>query len=942
MSQVNSIGTPFIKNYSRSDYQAGQQNWMIEQGADGRLYFANNEGLLEFDGVNWTIHQLPNGIVVRSIFVSPDRKIYVGGYNEFGVFEPDSLGRLVYHSFNHLLRSEDRNFDEIWRIHHTPDGLVFQSYSQMIFMNNGEAKVIKAPGIFHFSYFVNGQLFAIDLEKGILRYSMDEFFPLLGTDLLAGMEIWAILPHANKLLLATADNGLYLYDGNRLTKWSNEAADFLKENQLFSAMVLDKDHYAFGTVLNGLLICTKDGVPVKKINRLNGLQNNTILCISTDAIGNLWLGTDNGIDYIEINSPLSVLSYEHGLSAGYTARLFNDILYLGTNQGVFFIDWNLFKSANDENFRFIENTSGQVWTLQEIDEHLFCGTHSGTFIIKNRSADKISDIPGGWTYRKLPETPDKIIGGTYAGLVLLQQTGNGSFAGRRIQGFNESSRMLEIDADGSIWMSHGFKGVYHIFLNRELDSVIRFDFYNSSNGFASDIGINVVKIRDKIYFSARDGLYQYNQTSDTFEKPDFINSLKNWENLALFKEDQDGNIWYFADGSAGVLRMLEDGGFSDISLPFRQIKGNLIGGFEFVYPIDERNVLFGAGDGFIHYNPGKYKDYKFPFRVFINKVSLQYPDSIIFSGHIPEGNLFLPELKFRNNSLYFSFSANNFENPDNTEYATFLEGYENEWTSWEQRNSREFTNLHEGDYTFSVKARNIYGNETTAVSYSFSIQPPFRRTAFAYIIYIVFGLAMISVLILLIRRKIERSKLKEAKLQQERFKEREDKLQRETLEAEKEIIRLRNEKLREQMTMKDKELANSTLETIQKNKLLNRIKSDLKKISTLTRDEELKNQIISLIKRINKELDTEKQWEVFETHFEHVHEAFLKRLKNQFPELSPRELKLCAYLRLNVSSKEIAALMNISTRGVEISRYRLRKKLNLQRNENLTDFILTF
>jgi DNA-binding CsgD family transcriptional regulator len=196
--------------------------------------------------------------------------------------------------------------------------------------------------------------------------------------------------------------------------------------------------------------------------------------------------------------------------------------------------------------------------------------------------------------------------------------------------------------------------------------------------------------------------------------------------------------------------------------------------------------------------------------------------------------------------------------------------------------------------------------------------------------------------LLLIKKKIERSKRQEKIRQQNMFKEREEKLQLETLEAEKEIIRLRNEKLREEMIMKDKELANSTLDMIQKNKLLTKIKNDLKKISSATRDLELKDHINILSKKINRELDTEQQWEVFETHFENVHEAFLKRLKIQFPDLSPRELKLCAYLRLNISSKEIAILMNISTRGVEISRYRLRKKLDLQRNENLTDFILTF
>ncbi len=942
-AQISYVGTPFIANYSRSDYQAGQQNWMVDQGKNGRLYFANNDGLLEFDGLNWNLYPLPNAVVVRSVFISHDGKIYVGGYNEFGFFEPDSLGQLSYFSLNDLLKPEDRNFDEIWRIHNTPDGLIFQSYSQLIFVNNGVAEVIKAPGNFHFSYFVNGQLIVVDLEMGILRYSMGSFFPLVGTGQLTGCEIWAILPFENKMLFATADKGIFLYDGNQLVEWVNPTSEFLSANQVYSALPLNEDYIAFGTILNGLLICTLDGIPVQKVNRSNGLQNNTILCLGLDNTGNLWLGTDNGIDYIEINSPLSTLSFEHGLSAGYTAKLFKGILYLGTNQGVYYKPWEVDLPANnDEKFELIETTRGQVWELEIIDDQLFCGTHSGTFIINGTNARRISDVAGGWTYRLLQEDKNLIVGGTYSGLILIQKENNNWGNVKKIRGFNESSRLLEIDTDGSIWMSHGFKGVYHLELNESKDSVVHFDFYNSSNGFRSDVGINVTRIKENICFSSLDGLYEYNETTDNFEKTRIINDLTEWKFNRKLKEDDVGNIWYLSNEGSGVFRIQEDGGYSDINLPFKQIEVDIIGGFEFVYPVDDQNVLFGASDGFILYNPKKVKDYQLPFSAYISEVRLLNPDSVIYSGHTSLIRQFIPEIPFRNNGLHFSFASSDFENPGKTEFSSLLEGYDEEWTAWEVRHNREFTNLFEGDYTFKVKARNIYGVETEPAVYSFQIKPPLARTTMAYVVYAILILIIIGIIILFIRRKIERSKQKEKVLQQAQFKDREEKLQREALEAEKEIIRLRNEKLREQMVLKDKELANSTLDTIQKNKLLTKIKNDLKNISSSTSDYGLKDQIHGLTKRINKELDTEQQWEVFETHFENVHEAFLKRLKIQYPHLSPRELKLCAYLRLNISSKEIAILMNISTRGVEISRYRLRKKLNLTRDDNLTDFILSF
>lgn len=942
-AQVKSAGTPFIQNYSRLDYRAGQQNWMIDQAADGRMYFANNDGLLEFDGSNWNLIPLPKGIIVRSVYISKDGKIYVGGFNEFGFFEPDSAGRLVYHSLIGLLNPEDRNFDEIWRIHNTPDGLIFQSFTQIIVLNEGEVRIVKAPGKFHFSYFVNGQLLLVDLEKGILRYSMNSFFPLIGTESLKGIEISAILPFGNKLLLATVEKGIFIYDGNRLEQWSNPASDFLTRNQVYTALRLNEDNFAFGTIQQGLMICTREGIVLQKVDRTNGLQNNTILCIYKDNSGNIWLGTDNGIDYIEINSPLSILSYEHGIGAGYAAKRFDNMLYVGTNQGVFYKEWKAFLSDDkDEKFVLIEATRGQVWTLQDIDGHLFCGNNNGTFLINGTDAQLISDIAGGWIYLKLPNHENKLIAGTYSGLALFEKIGNNWGTTKKIKGFDESCRLLEADADGSIWMSHGFKGVFHIFLNEDLDSVNRVDFYNSSNGFNTDFGINVVKIDEKIFFTAPNGVYEYNQQTGSFEKSLFFKDMIAGTGLSKLVEDDKGNVWYFANKQLGVLRKQEDGGFVNINLPFRQIEGNFIGGFEFVYPIDEQNVLIGASDGFIHYNPEQFKNYQIPFSVCINKVSLLNPDSVIFFGHKSMTESYKPVIKFRNNGLYFSYSANDFENPDKTEYSTFLEGYDAEWTNWENRYGRDFTNLHEGEYTFYVKARNIYGGETEAAFFQFTINPPWARTWIAYVIYTVIALLIIWIMLILIKKKMEKLHQKEKMRQQEKFKEREEKLQRETLEAEKEIIRLRNEKLSEEMILKDKELANSTMEMIQKNKLLTKIINDLKKMTSKTIDAEVKSQIQKLSKEINKELDTEKQWEVFETHFENVHEAFLNRLKNQYPELSPRELKLCAYLRMNISSKEIAVLMNISTRGVEISRYRLRRKLKLTRDENLTDFILTY
>ena len=254
--------------------------------------------------------------------------------------------------------------------------------------------------------------------------------------------------------------------------------------------------------------------------------------------------------------------------------------------------------------------------------------------------------------------------------------------------------------------------------------------------------------------------------------------------------------------------------------------------------------------------------------------------------------------------------------------------------------SKEYTNLAAGEYTFKLKALTAQDKTTNELSYIFRISPPWYQTIYAWGIYTLLIIYLLFLAYRFFLRSMEKSRLKEEESQNNKFRQREHELKEDALITEKEMIGLRNEKLNLEMIHKEKELANSTMLIIQKNEILQKLRNELNKTKTKLTDEQLKNDLNNTIKRIGKEIDNEKQWQVFNTHVEQVHEELFRKLKVQYPELTPRELSLCAYLRMNISSKEIATLMNISTRGVEISRYRIRKKLGLDRNANLTDFMM--
>lgn len=940
-ANVKSTGTPQIKNYTQTSIPAGSQSWMITYDQYGMVYFANNDGVLSFDGISWQLFTLPNRTLVRSVLATNDT-LYAGGYNEFGYFTKMKNGKFEFTSLHNLLPPDYQDFGEIWKIYNIDSQLIFQSFERIMILHDQKFKTIEAPNNFHFSYYVNDRFIINDQIDGLFELFDEKLEPLKGTELLAGKLIWSIIPHDNGMLIATADDGLFYYENEQLIYWDTEASALLREKQIYCGIKIDDQNIAFGTIQDGLIICNNEGHIKQHLNIDRGLQNNTVLSLSKDMFGNLWLGLDNGIDYLEINSPLSYFSYPSNLSAGYTAVLFEDNLYLGTNRGVFYHNWESLKNSNTgQQFKLVKNTQGQVWDLKVIDNTLFCGHNSGIFTIKDSTAKLLSDVQGAWSFIQPNNEREVIISGTYTNLIKLGKKSKVWEQKAIVEGFKESSRFLSNAENGSIWMSHGYKGVFNITLNTAYDSVISVQFYDSNKGFPTDKNIVVVDIFGQSVFCTGNGYYIFNESSNSFIPHEYLNKLISRSDASKLVQDSWKNIWYFTDDETGVFRYQEDGSYLDVSLPFRELSGRTIRSFQFVLPLDEKNVFIGMQEGFAHYTPDFTKNYNKSYPALIRTVAIASNDSVIFWGNenLDANNFVLP---YVSNQLNFSFSALDYENPDKLQFSTFLEGFDQDWTAWDKTSMRQFTNLKHGTYTFKVKAKNLFNTESSTVQFAFEILPPWYYSWWAYAFYIFIAIGMIYSGVKYLKYRVIKSKLLYAQMQQKKFQEREKQLQTETLEAEKEVIRLRNEKLREAMLQKDKELANNTMQMIQKSKTLTYLKRDLQKLAKESKDEMLITKIRIMIKKINRDIDTDKQWEVFESHFESVHEEFLKRLKQQYPDLSPRELKLCAYLRLNISSKEIASLMNISVRGVEISRYRLRKKLKLEHDQNLTDFIMMY
>jgi len=937
-TQIKFTGTPSILNYPKSEYNAGTQNWGIAQDKNGFMYFANNDGVLRFDGIHWDLIEVSRSAPVRSVAIDGENRVFAGFTNDFGVLKQNETDPPFFESLRHLLPDPDIEFDDIWKIHEIPQGIVFQSFDYLFLFRNNTIEVIKPENRFYFSFNVNDRLFLHEPEVGLFEYinGMVNKVPWAGE--LKNTEIWSILEiKDNHLLIGTRNNGIYKFENGILGKWDTPANDLIAKNKLFSGSKIMDDQFVFGTILDGIVITDAEGNILQHINRNRGFQNNTVLSVFPDNKNNLWLGLDNGIDYVEINSPLSFITENEGLGTGYCSRIFQGKLYLGTNQGLYVKSFNSF-SNSVEPFKLVKNTAGQVWSLNIFDEQLICGHNSGTFLIRNNEAVHISDEEGAWKYIRLKSRPELLLGGHYNGLVLLRKTEDGWAFYKKVRGFNESSRFIFEDEDGIIWISHGGKGIFRVRLNEPMDSVIQSRLYTKTDGLPSNENNILFTLNDKFYISGTNGIYSYMESSDSFRIDDQLDQLSSIDGQLLTVEtDESENIWFIAQNESGVLRRNEDLNYTKITAPFKQLDDKYVNGFEFVYPYSSDHVFLGLDNGFAHYSSKILKSYSEEFRCFITKVEMPSVDSTIYFN--PNHLNFDVEVPFRKNAFRFHYAAPFYENPKQLQFSYYLENYSEDWSDWTSDKYRDFTNLPEGDYTLKVKAKNVYGVESEVSVFSFTILPPWHRSQLAWFVYFILSVLFIFFVVKFVLHRIELSRKREILKHEAELQKKEELYQHQALVAEKEIIRLKNEKLQGEMIHRDKELANQTMGIIQKNKFLGKLKEELNQAMKNTSDAQLKTKLSTLNRRINKEIDNKQQNHIFETYFDKVHEDFFQRLKQEFPTLSPRETRLCAYIRMNLTSKEIAALLNISDRGVEIGRYRLRKKLDLPREINLSTFL---
>jgi ligand-binding sensor domain-containing protein/DNA-binding CsgD family transcriptional regulator len=887
---------------------------MVSQANTKDIYIANSSGLLEYTGAEWKVYPMPNNTIVRS--VKPvDSLIFTGAYMELGFWKKNDYGILEYTSLIPQFPEKIRDGEQFWHMENIGDILIFQSFEGLYtyhIKKNEISRIESRPNSTISNLFnVENKIFFHVLGEGL--YKIENGIPQLVIEhtLIPDNELTLLYRQNGHLIIVSQSGNFYRWDGLQLNKFSPEFNQEAKDLSIFSAVHLRDGSLVLGTIENGIYILSPEGAIRHHFNQEKGLLNNTVLSLFLDEDENIWAGLDNGISIINLDSPFRLFE-DHNGSIGSVYASFQDekYFYLGTNQGLYY------RENGEENFHFIEGTNGQVWSLQSIDGTLFCGHNKGTYVVEDKIVRRIAEHAGTWVVKKYDHHPNYYLQGHYNGISLLKKQNETFIPQPKLEGFPHSSKSIVTGENGDVWIANEHKGVFRLRLNDAVNAISETHNYQFEN--SSGITSSIFRFNDTLYYSTTNKIFQFKKEENRFtENNHLARTLEDLERISgkLINERED-KIWGFSNNaifSVSPAPLSNDYKITPIYLP-KDLR-NITLGYENVTALGNDNYLLGVANGYLEFEKTERAEINKEIR--INEVATAPLDETLRPVKLSVE----PTFHYKNNNISFKYSIPEYKKFLIPEYSYRLVGLSEQWSEWSKAPSASFKNLSFGNYDFQVRGK--IGQEMTSVkTFHFNVERPW------YLSFTAFGIYFLLFLLLLVLIH------KTYKKQHEKLiEENEKELRMKNLEAEQKIIKLQNEQLERDVNSKNKELAVSTMSLIKKNEFLTSIKQKLK-------DSAPSSEVKSVIKTIDKDISEEDNWRFFKEAFNNADKDFFKKIKALHPQLTSNDLKLCAYLRLNLSSKEIAPLLNISVKSVEIKRYRLRKKMDLPREKNLTDYIL--
>ncbi len=794
--QVNRNGTPFIRNFEPLEYGAPEQNWSMVQDNRGVMYFGNNDrGVLEFDGYNWRNIPIPNNSPVRSLAIDERGTVYVGAIGEIGYLAPNNSGLMEYRTLTHLIDSANLDFGDVWKTH-VLDGKIYFATSPVIFIYDQTGITVRriaerddniAPFL---TFAVEGELYTGTYRRGLIRLTEEGYEVVENGSFFEMINIFDVLPYdSDHLLICTGENGVYLY--NKETGETDQriiaadAQEYLSQHYLYNSTRLPGGNFAFATLFGGVVITCPDGEFKHLVTSENGLRDETVSAVYNNHDQGiqrpLWLTLNNGLAYIESHNPLRSFGEESGLRGIVLDIIrFEGTLYVATMSGVFYLSYDY---GTIPVFIQVDQIRHSAWSFAIADiqgrgSRLITGTQNGVFEIDplgnvESITDQLEDRSHNCRSLLISQRhPGRIYLGLANDLEYLEFK-NGQWTSGQVRAVSDEIRAIQEDRDGNLWLATFVNGLLKVDF-AEQDTLIR--YYTGADGLPELLrNFSISAYGDDLLFATEQGIFTFDNTTDRFLPDERFENVIQRPGSGIYhiEEDEEGVLWISAYNEnerwIATLRNNETGAYISDDTPFRPLPAVWC---DAIYPDEDGIVWIAISNSIYSFDRKIERNYDQPFQTLIRRVTVSQIDSVIFSGTNfrtesdgrlvvsqvqPEG--LIPRLSFSKNRLEFEFAAPYYDRHDRTEYSWFLEGEDRAWSGWSGENRAQYTYLREGSYTFRVKARNVYGTESSEASFEFYISPPWHRTILAYIGYIVLLVLFIYAIVVLNSRRLKKEKI---------------------------------------------------------------------------------------------------------------------------------------------------------------------------------------
>ncbi len=806
------IGRPFLTYFSPQLYGAAAQVWSFAQDDRGILYVGNGGGLLEYDGAKWRLIRTPGDVIVRDVARGEDGRIYVGAVGNFGFLAPDGNGQLGFVSLLDHVKKEDREFQDVYSINATRDGIYFLSrerlfrFSRTAAPGSGEneagptagtwnVRVWKPQARFRGAFNVYGTYYVRETGVGLLRMAGDKLELVPGSEMFANDGVRMMLPYSGagerekKILVASGTQGLFLMDGSSFVPFRTEADSLLRRLAPSRGAVLQDGTFGFGTAGGGFVIVDRNGLMRGYLDRSSGLPVDGVLNVFVDRTGTVWLGLQSGICKIEVPSPLSRFDASSGLSGAVNDIVrHKGVLYLATIQGIYYLD------RESSSFRLISGlpggTANSAWCLLPVGDTLLAALTTGIFRIDGTVASPVKqDLSGSYSpfiLRGSLKDRNRVFVGLIDGLASMRLDPSGRWIDEgRIAELPVIRNIVESEPD-TLWLGTESSGILRVHLAAGSIRNPKIERFGRAQGLPGDGGASVHIVAGRLVFTMKQGVRAFDEHSGRFVPfPMFdVVSFGGSPEEHCVEEDRNGNIWINFGKETALLRRQADGIYKADKSPVQRFADSAAMN---IYPEPDGIVWFGLSDGLVRYDPSIAKNYEADYPTLIRRVIVGEKTLIYGGAFGPTGPDRIRDLAYRDNALRFEFAATSYDNPTENHYQSMLEGFDEEWSDWSSDNKRDYTNLPPGDFRFRVRARNLYLYQSSEAFYQFTILPPWYRTWWAFASY---AFLLVAGLFAADRFQRRRLILKEREISLLR----EAKLRAETAEAQARALRADNER----------------------------------------------------------------------------------------------------------------------------------------------------